>query len=135
MSLGAFVANVFGGLGPIDMVGGALANFIATYLAWRVVKSKGNQWMLFGVGVEILVVTFVVGTYLSYLLAIPIQISWLGIFLGSVTAIGLLGSILLFALSRRRVAAVLEVHGFRGRGPSVKQESRYHLEETQVAND
>jgi hypothetical protein len=59
-------------------------------------------------------VTFIVGTYLSYLLAIPLQISWLGIFLGSLTAIGVLGTILVFALSRRRVAEALEGHGLTG---------------------
>ena len=111
LSLGAFVANVFGGLGPVDMVGGALANFIATYAAWRIVTSRGRRWMLVGVGVEIVVVTLVVGTYLSYLLAIPITISWLGILLGSLTAIGALGSILLYTLSRRNLASLFVTHG------------------------
>src|SRR5208282_202568 len=35
LSLGAFVANIFGGLGPVDMVGGSVANFIATFVAWQ----------------------------------------------------------------------------------------------------
>jgi uncharacterized membrane protein len=108
LSLGAFVANVFGGLGPVDMIGGAVANFIATLAAWRIAKNRGKRWMLIGVAVEILVVTLVVGTYLSYLLAIPLRISWLGILLGSLVAIGALGSILLFALSRKNVAATFE---------------------------
>jgi len=111
LSLGAFVANIFGGLGPVDMVGGAAANFIATFLAWRIVSSRGNRWMMVGIAIEILVVTLVVGTYLSYLLGIPIAVSWLGIFLGSLTAIGALGSILLYTLSRRNVAAMLAAHG------------------------
>ena len=111
LSLGAFVANVFGGLGPVDMIGGAAANFLATLAAWRIVNSRGRRWMLVGVGVEILVVTLVVGTYLSYLLAIPITVSWLGIFLGSLAAIGALGSILLYTLSRRNLAAMLRGHG------------------------
>jgi uncharacterized membrane protein len=114
LSLGAFVANVFGGLGPIDMIGGAVANFIATLAAWRIVQSRGRRWMLVGVGIEIIVVTLMVGTYLSYLLAIPITISWLGIFLGSLTAIGALGSMLLYTLSRRNVATILETHGLSG---------------------
>jgi uncharacterized membrane protein len=110
LSLGAFVANVFGGLGPVDMIGGALANFVATLFAWRIVNWKGKRWMLVGVGVEILVVTLIVGTYLSYLLAIPLPVSWLGILLGSLTAIGVLGSILLFALARKNVLTLLESH-------------------------
>jgi uncharacterized membrane protein len=115
LSLGAFVANVFGGLGPIDMIGGALANFIATLAAWRIVNNRGRQWMILGVGVEIVVVTLIVGTYLSYLLAIPIVVSWVGIFLGSLAAIGVLGSILLYALSRRNVATMLDAHRLTGK--------------------
>jgi uncharacterized membrane protein len=111
LSLGAFVANVFGGLGPVDMVGGALANFIATFAAWRIARNRGKLWALVGVAVEILVVTFVVGTYLSYLLVMPLEISWLGIFLGSLAAIGLLGSILFLALSTRSVATNMRAHG------------------------
>jgi hypothetical protein len=93
------------------MIGGALANFVATLLAWRLVSWRGSRWRLVGVGVEILIVTLVVGSYLSYLLAIPLQLSWLGVFLGSVTAIGVLGSILLFALSRKNLLVILRSHG------------------------
>lgn len=118
LALGAFVANVFGGLGPVDMIGGALANFFATLVAWRIVNEKGKRWTLVGVGVEILVVTLVVGTYLSYLLVIPLYLSWLGILLGSLIAIGLLGSILVFALSRRNVVALLRSHGLTDRDAS-----------------
>ncbi len=118
LALGAFVANVFGGLGPVDMIGGALANFFATLAAWHIVNQKGKRWTLVGVGVEILVVTLVVGTYLSYLLVIPLYLSWLGILLGSLIAIGLLGSILVFALSRRNVIALLRSHGLTDRDAS-----------------
>lgn len=111
LSLGAFVANIFGGLGPIDMVGGSVANFIATFVAWRIATSRGRRWALVGVALEIVIVTLVVGTYLSYLLAIPLEISWLGIFLGSLTAIGVLGSILFFALSTERIAGTLRTFG------------------------
>ena len=111
LSLGAFVANVYGGLGPVDMIGGALANFIATLVAFRLVTLKGKRWMLVGVGIEVLIVTFVVGSYLSYLLAIPLTMSWLGVLLGSLVAIGLLGSILLFTLSRSNILYLLRSHG------------------------
>jgi uncharacterized membrane protein len=111
LSLGAFVANIFGGLGPVDMVGGSVANFIATFVAWRIVSSRGRRWAPVGVGMEIIIVTLVVGSYLSYLLAMPLEISWLGVFLGSVTAIGVLGSILFFALSTERIATLLRSYG------------------------
>jgi uncharacterized membrane protein len=111
LSLGAFVANIFGGLGPIDMVGGFVANLIATFVAWRIAANRGRRWALVGVGSEILIVTLVVGTYLSYLLAVPLEVSWLGVFLGSLTAIGVLGSMLFFALSTERVATTLRTYG------------------------
>jgi len=121
LSLGAFVANIFGGLGPVDMIGGALANFIATFVAWRFVHAKRGRWMLVGVGFEILVVTFVVGTYLSYLLNWPLIAGWTDIFSGSFIAIGILGSLLLFALSKTNLPAMLAAHGLREEYTSKKE--------------
>jgi uncharacterized membrane protein len=111
LSIGAFVANFFGGLGPVDILGGALANFIATFLAWKVASNRGRSKALLGVSLEIIVVTLVVGTYLSFLFGMPIQVGWLGVLLGSVVAIGILGSILLFALSSQRMNAMLRSYG------------------------
>jgi uncharacterized membrane protein len=110
-SVGAFVANLFGGLGAIDMVGGAIANFLATLLAWRVARQRERGWVFVGIGVEVVVVTLVVGSYLSYLFGMPLVIGLLGIFLGSVTAIGIIGSILFFAFSTDRVIAMLRHYG------------------------
>jgi uncharacterized membrane protein len=111
LSLGAFVANFFGGLGPIDIIGGSLANFIATFAAWQIFRRRGSRWALVGVGVEVLVITFIVGPYLSYLLAMPMSIGILGIFLGSLVAIGILGSILFFAMTRHRILNLVRTHG------------------------
>ena len=111
LSLGAFIANFFGGLGPIDVIGGSVANFIATFLAWQIVRRRGKRWALVGVAIEVLVVTFIVGPYLSYLLVMPIGVGVLGIFLGSLVAIGILGSILFFAISRQRVIRLVTAHG------------------------
>ena len=102
LTLGAFVANFFGGLGPVDIFGGALANFIATYAAWRIGRDRGRSWRLVGVVAEIAVVTVIVGSYLSYLFNQPLLITWLGVLLGSIVAIGVLGSMVLFALSTKR---------------------------------
>lgn len=107
VTIGAFVANFFGGLGPVDMIGGAVANFIATLAAWKIARGRNRITALAGVATEIVVVTLIVGTYLSYLLALPIGVGLLGVFLGSVIAIGVLGSILLFALSNSRVTSIL----------------------------
>ena len=110
LSLGAFVANIFGGLGPVDMVGGAIANFLATFVAWRITRHKSKPWGLVGVAVEILVVSLIVGSYLSYLFAIPIVAGWAEVMLGSIIAIGILGSVLYFAV-KERVAAFLKPYG------------------------
>ncbi len=118
LSIGAFVANFFGGLGPVDMFGGALANFLATFAAWQIARHKTKPWAMIGVAVEILIVTLVVGSYLSYLLGFPLEAGLLGVLLGSIIAIGVLGSILYFALSTNRVAALLRPHGL---GPRVNQ--------------
>ena len=107
VTIGAFVANFFGGLGPVDMIGGAVANFIATLAAWMIARRRNRITALAGVAAEIIIVTLIVGTYLSYLLALPIGVGLLGVFLGSVIAIGLLGSILLFALSNSHVTSHL----------------------------
>jgi uncharacterized membrane protein len=111
LTLGAFVANFFGGLGPVDMIGGAAANFIATFLAWHVTRNLRTSKVMVGVAIEILTVTVIVGSYLSYLLGMPIQVAWLGLLLGSVVAIGALGSMLLIALSTQRMTAMLRSYG------------------------
>jgi len=110
LSIGALVANVFGGLGPIDIVGGSVANFLATFVAWRIARNRSKSWGLVGVIIEILVVTLIVGSYLSYLFAIPLEVGWAEVMLGSIIAIGILGSILYFAV-KERVAALLRPYG------------------------
>jgi uncharacterized membrane protein len=111
VTLGAFVANLFGGLGPVDVVGGSIANLVGAYVAWRIALNRSRSWVLLAVGLEILIVTLIVGTYLSYLFAMPLQIGWLGVMLGSIVAIGFLGSLLLYALSTERIVMVLRSHG------------------------
>jgi uncharacterized membrane protein len=111
LSLGAFVANLFGGLGPIDIVGGSIANLIAGYVAWRVARGGGRWRVLVAVGLQILIVTVIVGTYLSYILALPLGIALFGVMVGSIVAVGFLGSLLLRALSVERIVTLLRHHG------------------------
>jgi uncharacterized membrane protein len=112
LALGAFVANFFGGLGPVDIIGGAIANLLATFLAWRISHLSPNKIVkLIGVGIEIIVVTSIVGTYLSFLFGMPLQVGLLGVFLGSLIATGILGTILLFIFSTPRITVMLKSHG------------------------
>lgn len=111
LSLGAFVANFFGGLGVVDVVGGSVANFLATYIAWKTGRQRNKGSWLIAVAIEILVVTAIVGTYLSYLFQMPLEIGVLGVLLGSFVAIGLLGYSLLLVLSRPVITSQLKSYG------------------------
>ena len=111
LAMGALVANAFGGLGPVDVVAGSVANLVAGYVAWRVALNRGWWWVLVAVGLQVVIVTLIVGTYLSYLFAMPLEIGWLGVILGSIVAIGFLGSILLHATSSHRIVMLLTGHG------------------------
>ena len=111
LSLGAFVANLFGGLGPVDIIGGPVANLVAGYVAWRVAINGPKSRIALAIGLQILVVTLIVGTYLSYLFAMPLEVGLFGVMLGSIVAIGFLGSLVLHALSTERIVMVLRRHG------------------------
>ncbi|MEM3578707.1 MAG: QueT transporter family protein [Candidatus Bathyarchaeia archaeon] len=100
---GCFVANFYGGLGVVDILGGAFANFVACVLAWRI--GGENVFRRFASCLtETTVITLVVGSYLSTLLDVPIEAGLLGVFLGSVVAVNILGFGLLEALYRGGVA-------------------------------
>jgi len=113
VSVGAVVANFFGGLGTIDVVGGGLANFIATFLAWKIgcLRVKGS-W-IYATAAEILTVSLIVGTYLSYLFNMPLKAGLFGVLLGSLIAIGILGYTLLEAFSRPSVVKILRSRGIK----------------------
>lgn len=60
LALGAGVANIFGGLGPADVVGGSFANFLAAFLAWKIgahpFRTSGwMSWILLTIGTGTLV--------------------------------------------------------------------------------
>lgn len=111
LTIGTVVANLFGGLGAIDIVGGSLANLVAGVLAWRIGQGGARGSWLVAVLAEILVVTTIVGTYLSYLFGMPIEAGLLGVFLGSLIAIGLIGYSLLTAISRSAAVNLLKSAG------------------------
>ena len=105
LSLGAFVANFFGGLGPIDIIGGAVANLLATFVAWKIGHGRRRLNAFAAILLEIVIVTLIVGTYLSFLIGMPLVVGLLGVFLGSAIAIGGLGGVLFLALSSSRVTS------------------------------
>jgi len=97
--LGCLVANIYGGLGIIDIVGGAVANFVACILAWLV--GGGNIIRrLTACFVETVTITMIVGSYLALIFKVPLEIGFFGVFTGSIVAINILGFVILEALHR-----------------------------------
>ena len=91
LSLGCMVANVFGGLGPIDIFGGATANLVACVLAWYIGRRGGRIQRLLATMVQTVVISLIVGSYLSLLLNIPAMLSIFGLVVGEAIAINLIG--------------------------------------------
>jgi len=60
LSLGTLVANIFGGLGFIDIIGGTIANFIATYVAWKLGKNKKVPFFV-AIACQIIIISIIVG--------------------------------------------------------------------------
>ena len=102
-SLGCVVANVYGGLGVIDIVGGAAANFVACTLAWYIGRRGGRSWRFAGTLAETAAVTLIVGGYLAVLFGVPIEVGMLGILVGSVIAINIMGFPVQEAIRRSKI--------------------------------
>lgn len=104
VTIGCFIGNALGpNLGLIDIIGGPMANFLAATLAWGITRKKFRGAWALGVGLEIAVVSGVVGTYVVALAGspgVPFWVGWLG-FLGSeIVPIGVVGYPLLKAVAR-----------------------------------
>jgi len=104
LAIGCFAGNLIGGLGIIDYIGGALTNFLAAIVGYYLEKrntNKGFKRILITqliITIQTLFNVFIVGTYLSYLLEMPLVISWLGILIGSLVSLNILGFLIYEAL-------------------------------------
>jgi uncharacterized membrane protein len=96
VTLGNIIANLYGGYGPIDVIFGTLANLLASYVAFRL-RSKP----LFGCLAATMIVSLIVGGYLWILVGVPMEVSLLGLFVGSFIAITILGYLLQRFVSSR----------------------------------
>ncbi|MEM1544894.1 MAG: QueT transporter family protein [Candidatus Methanomethylicia archaeon] len=100
--IGCLAANFYGGLGVIDIIGGSAANLIACTVAYHICRgSLTRKRRILGCFAETVIITFIVGGYLSLIFNIPIEIGLISIFIGSFIAINILGYLLLEALLRR----------------------------------
>jgi len=109
VTLGNLVANTLGSpFGIVDIVGGTVANFVASYLAMRIAYTRfGGSWLL-GCTSANLVVSVIVGGYITWLAQIPLdspvwELPIVGVLLGSTVSINIAGYLLLKALERRMV--------------------------------
>ena len=104
VTIGCFIGNALGpNLGIVDIVGGPTANLLAATLAWALTRKKFRGGWASAVGLEIVIVSVIVGTYIVALGAapgVPGWVVWLE-FLGSeIIPIGIIGYPLLKAVDR-----------------------------------
>ncbi|MFA0888376.1 MAG: QueT transporter family protein [Synergistales bacterium] len=92
--VGCLVSNLFGGLGIVDMVFGSLATLVA---AWLTRRMPNVFWAAVP---PVLINAVVVGTYLSFLLNVPMAATILYIGLGEAGVCFLLGIPLVTLLTR-----------------------------------
>ena len=102
-SLGCIISNVYGGLGIIDVVGGATANLVAGVLAWYVGSKGGGFQRFLGSIVETGVVALIVGGYLSLIFQVPVEFGLLGVLVGSAIAINVIGFPIEEAIRRSKI--------------------------------
>ncbi len=100
VTIGNVIANIYGGLGYIDVIGGSLANFVAAYVGWRIGAMDFQGSILTATIAQNLIVSSIVGFYLSYLFSIPLEVGFLGILLGSIVSMNILGYALIFLIKR-----------------------------------
>ncbi len=111
VTFGCFLGNLTAPWGSallvaIDAVLGSAANFLASYLAYRIAYRKGLKYKLLASCCEIAVVSIIVGSYLKFLMEwtfgreLPLWLSVAGVVLGSLVAIGALGTLLSVVLEK-----------------------------------
>lgn len=100
LTLGNIVGNISSPFGIIDIVGGTVANLVATSLAWWIGSRKFKGAWITATVAEVVAITLIVGTYLSVLIQVPLWLSWLGVLIGESVAVGLGGYLLLRSVSR-----------------------------------
>jgi len=103
VALGNVVANVYGGLGYIDIVGGTIANLLAAYVGWKIGTRKFRGAKFAATVAQNLIVSSVVGSYLAMIFSVPLEVGFLGILLGSTISMNVIGYILTLAIEKTRL--------------------------------
>jgi len=105
VTIGCVVSNVISPMPSViaDILFGSIANFIASFLAWKVGGLKSRKSALnefLGCSVATAVITFVVGTYLAVMTETELWVWWLGVGIGSVISINVIGYMLVQVIKK-----------------------------------
>jgi len=100
--LGCILANVYGGLGMVDIMGGSLCTLVAAYLTYKVKNPKLAPLP------PVLINAFGVSIYLHLLFDLPYWVTVLYIGIGEIIACYILGFPLLILLIKNKNRLGLE---------------------------
>jgi uncharacterized membrane protein len=103
VTLGNVVANIYGGLGYIDIIGGSIANFLAAYVGWRIASKKFAGSRFAATVAQNIIVSSIVGSYLAVLYSVPVEVGFLGVLLGSIISMNIIGYALVLAIKKSGV--------------------------------
>ncbi len=92
--IGCLVSNIYGGLGPIDIIVGSLTTLTAAWLTYIWRKSPIAYWP------PVILNGLIVGVYLAYLLNVPVYLAMLSVAIGEAIAVFILGVPLLKRLQK-----------------------------------
>lgn len=103
VTIGCAAANIITPLPSvfIDITLGSAANFIASYGAYKLASASSQSKRKFLACLfSAVVVTVIVGTYIAWLLELPLWLGWVSLFFGSFISMCVLGYAILTALGR-----------------------------------
>lgn len=100
VTLGNIIANMYGGLGYIDIIGGSIANFLAAYVGWKIASRSFTGSRFSATVAQNIIVSSIVGSYLALLFGVPLEVGFLGVLLGSIISINIIGYVLVLAIEK-----------------------------------
>ena len=100
VTIGNIIANVYGGLGYIDIIGGTIANFIAAYVGWKIGSRNFFGSKFAATVAQNMIVSSIVGSYLAMLFGVPLEVGFLGVLLGSIISMNIIGYVLVLAIEK-----------------------------------
>ena len=103
VTLGNIVANIYGGLGIIDIIGGSLANLVAAYIGWRIGSRNflGSQFI--ATIAQNLIISSIVGFYLAVLFEVPFEAGFFSVLTGSLISMNIIGYLLILILQKIKI--------------------------------